>query len=209
MGGEAATRLNAGLPELDDCVLRPVDCGKHVRLVEPDVKRVVRLLPHFLQDDERVGKATYPRRKRHHRLLVPAGGPRSAVLQGAVHLMPCLAAASADEQVGRRAGQAMEHRVVRSADRAAQVRLRRPPADRPPPGRGPWPSNRAGSRLKPSRCGDGAILQPAAGLSKAPGPRPLRSGSGRSRTGVMGTPHSDYGSFHLPPSGSSSYWKRL
>ena len=105
MGGEAATRLNAGLPELDDCVLRPVDCRKHVRLVISALKRIVRLVTCFLQRGEGVGEVLNFQWKSHHRPLVLAGGPRSAVLQGAVCLMPCLAAASAYEQVGRRAGQ--------------------------------------------------------------------------------------------------------
>ena len=127
MCDEGAAMLVIGLPEPGDGGLGTVDCGKHVRLVEPDVKRVVRPLPRLLQGDERIGKTLYFERKPLHRLSVSASAICASVLHGAVHLMPGLATASADEQVGRGAGQAVEHGVVRSADGTAEVRLRRPP----------------------------------------------------------------------------------
>ena len=127
MHDEGATMSGIGLLDPGDGGLGTVDCREHVRFVEPGVKRVVRPLPCLLQGDERVGKALYFGWKPLHRLSVPASALCASMLQGAVCLMPCLAAASADEQVGRRAGQAVEQGVVRGADGAAQVRLRGPP----------------------------------------------------------------------------------
>ena len=100
--------LYIGLFELGDDGLGAVDCGKHARLVEPDVKRVVRPLPRLLQGDERIGNALNFERKPLHRPPVSTSVSCAPVLQGAVHLMPSLATVSADEQVGRRAGQAVE-----------------------------------------------------------------------------------------------------
>ena len=172
MGSETATMLNAGLIELDDCILRPVDCGKHIQLVIPALERIVRFVTRFLQGDEGVGEVLYFERKPLHRLSVPASALCASVLQGAVCLMPGLAAVPADEQVGRRAGQAVEHGAVRGAGGAAQVRLRGPWRAALRQAAGPWLSSCAGSRLKPSWSGDGATIQPAAGPPKAPGPRP-------------------------------------
>ena len=188
MGSEAATMLNAGLIELDDCILRPVDCGKHIQLVIPALERIVRFVTRFLQGDEGVGEVLYFERKPLHRLSVPASAPCASVLRGAVHLMPGLAAVSADEQVGRRAGQAVEQGVVRGADGAAEIRLRGPPraALRQAAGRGHQVARVQGAgRPDP---GMARLIQPAAGLPKAPapGPRPRRAGSGGSCPGVRG-----------------------
>ena len=104
--------------------------------------------------------------------------------------MPGLAAASADEQVGRRAGQAVEHRVVRGADGASQVRLRGPPrtALRQAAGR----SHQVARGRSASRPGSGMarFYTPATGGHPSPPfPHPNRRGTrapGEHRHGGVG-----------------------
>ena len=111
MGGEAAAMLNVGLLESSNDVLGPVDYGKHVQLIIAALKRVIRLVTCILQYDEGFGEVLDFGWESLHRLLVPTGIPGLSMLQGAIHLMPRRAAAPADEQVGRGAGQAVEHGV--------------------------------------------------------------------------------------------------
>ena len=94
-------------------------------LVGVHVQRVVRPLPLCLQYDEGRGEFADRRRELPHRRPLLTRVPGPAVLQCAIRSMPRRAALPADEQVGRRRRQTVEHRVVRRADGATQPRLRR------------------------------------------------------------------------------------
>ena len=124
MGDEAAPGIHGRLPELPDGELRRRDVVPNVRpLVSGRVQRIVRFLPRLLQRDERLGEVADFHRKLRRGLRLPTRAPGPAVLQRTVGPMPCRIALRADEQVGRRCRQTVEHRVVRGTDGAAQPRL--------------------------------------------------------------------------------------
>ena len=92
----------------------------------PPITSLSRTQRSGLQDDERFSEVLDFRLEAFHHLFVPASTFRFSVFEGAVHPVPRGAAAPADEQVGRGVGQAVEHGVVRRADRTAKVGLAGP-----------------------------------------------------------------------------------
>ncbi len=117
MGSEAASRLDVYLLELADGKFRSSNVHQNIGLsIIVRVQSVVRLLPRFLQGDESLGEVADFLRVIRRRLRLPARAPCPAVLQCAVHAMPCRGACPADEQVRRRCRQAVEHGVVGGAD---------------------------------------------------------------------------------------------
>ena len=124
MGGKGASGRHVRMLEPADGLFRRDNVVQNAGLpVRGRVQRVVRLLPLDLQHDERVGEVADFHRKLRHGLRLPTRAPGPAVLQRAAGPMPCRVTHRADEQVGRRCRQTVEHRVVRRADGAAQPRL--------------------------------------------------------------------------------------
>ena len=130
MSNKLATMLDVCSFELTYRILRPVDCHQRVLPVVLGFKRTVRLVPRFLQINERFREFPDFMRKSLHCLLVKAGISRASVFKRAVRQMPSRCVLPADEQVGG-AGQRVEYRVIRRADRTAQVGLRGPPSIKP------------------------------------------------------------------------------
>ena len=125
MRGETARGLDVRLLEPADGLLRGSNAPQNIGLLVPvGVQRVIRLLPLDLQHDEHVSEIPDLCRELPQRQPLPTRAPGPAVLQRAVGPMPCRATHRADEQVGRTRRQAVEHRVVRGPDGAAQPCLR-------------------------------------------------------------------------------------
>ena len=118
MRRETALCVDIRLLEPADGALRGSDVFQNIGLLASvRVQRVVRLLPRLPQCNERLGEVADFHRELPHRLPLPTRAPGPAMLQCAIRPMPRRAAHRADEQIGRR--QAVEHRVVRGADGAA------------------------------------------------------------------------------------------
>ena len=125
MGSETAPRADVRLIEFADGPFRGSNVHQNVGLrVSLRAQSVVRLLPRYLQFDERLGEVADFHGELPHRMHLPTCIPDPAVLHGRVNPMPCRGALSADEQVRRRCRQAVEHGVVGGADGAAQPCLR-------------------------------------------------------------------------------------
>ena len=102
MNGETAAMPDVGLLELVNRANGHVDHRKNVPLGILAFKRIVGLLAHFLQADERVGEAADFHWKRPHGPLLLTRDPGLPVLDSPMHLMPFRAAAAAGKQVGGR-----------------------------------------------------------------------------------------------------------
>lgn len=117
--------------ELVNCTCCSVDCRHRVLLGVSSLVCIIRVVPVYLQIDECIREFPDFNWEYFHGLPVAAGTSRLSVFKCAVHLTPRFLALLANEHVGGGAGQRVENRVIRGADRTTQVCLRGPSLIKP------------------------------------------------------------------------------
>ena len=131
MNDKATTVLDARLLKLVERICRFVDFRQRILPVVRKFIRIVRFVPRFLQINERVSEILDSVWKFFHCLLIQAGTFCVSVFKRAVYPMPSRIMCSANEKVSGGVSQRVEHRIIRRANRSAQISLRGPSPIKP------------------------------------------------------------------------------